>query len=382
MRACAIVVGAGSGTRANMRPPKQYQKLDGEPVFARTLNAFLGHPEIHHVTAVIADEHEQLFRNTVQPHLNGSVSTAAGGHSRTRSVISGLNSLPRDCATHVLIHDGVRPFVSRSLVDRVLDALREHAAVVPGIEIADALWRTDNFMAAEPVNRDGIMRVQTPQGFEMRTLLEAFRLRGGCADDDAAIAAAAGIDVRIVNGQEDNVKLTTEHDFEQVRRRLRAGFDIRTGTGFDVHRFGEGAGVILCGVHVPHNKCLMGHSDADAASHAITDAIYGALAQGDIGRWFPPSDDKWKGADSMRFLTHASGLAARLGYVIRSLDCTIVCEAPRIAPHAEAMRQKVAAAVKTDPGRISIKATTSEGLGFTGRGEGIAAMSTATLSRN
>ena len=382
MSVCAIVVGAGSGSRAKMDPPKQFQTIEGESVLARTLNLFLDHPGIDHVTAVISDEHRHLYRQTVLPSLNGAVSLAAGGNSRTRSVISGLNSLEPHSATHVLIHDGVRPFVKHGLIDRILEALREHDAVVPAIEISDALWRASGLRAAEPVSRDGIIRVQTPQGFRLQSLRNAYRQTSGSADDDAAIAAAAGIAVQVVAGQEDNVKLTREQDFEQARGRLRTASDIRTGTGFDVHRFGEGEGVVLCGVHVPHDKCLLGHSDADAASHAITDAIYGALAEGDIGQWFPPSDPQWRGADSMVFLEHASKLAAKRGYVIRSLDCTIICETPKIAPHANAMRRRVASALRLDVGRISIKATTSEGLGFTGRGEGIAAMSTVTLGRN
>lgn len=380
MRVNAIVVAAGSGIRANMNPPKQFQQIEGKPVLARSLNKFLSHPKIKGVTVVLSKEHETFFQDIIHPCLNGCVSIVDGGNSRTQSVISGLNSMQDDSVTHILIHDGVRPFVSNDLIDRVINALHHHSAVVPGIAISDALWRQNGGNIIESLKRDGVIRVQTPQGFNIQALREAYRLSGKeTADDDAAIAIAAGIKVRVVDGQEDNVKLTTRNDFQQAQKISGLVPDIRTGTGFDVHRFTEGSEVILCGVRIPHQLSLEGHSDADVVLHAITDAIYGAIGQGDIGRWFPPTQPEWKDADSIIFLNHASKLASQKGYYISSLDCTVICEAPKIAPHAEKMRQNLASILNLDANRINIKATTSEGLGFTGRGEGIASLSTVQM---
>lgn len=381
MKTNAIIVAAGSGTRAKIFPPKQYQQLANKPVLARTLNVFLKHPEIEQVTVVLSSKHQKLFADIVQPYLIDDVAIAIGGATRTQSVVFGLNSMQKSAASHVLIHDGVRPFASNKLIDRVIDALTDYDAVVPGIPVADALWRQDNHIINESVCRDGVIRVQTPQGFKISTLNRAYELSAGnSADDDAAIAAAAGIKVYVIKGQEDNMKLTTQSDFTYASKQLNSASGIRVGTGFDVHRFTAGNKVILCGISIPHDQSLYGHSDADVAAHAITDAIYGALAQGDIGRWFPPSDPQWKNTDSMIFLRHASNLANELGYNICLVDSTIICEAPKINLHAHSMCKKISSILEIDIDLISIKATTSEGLGFTGRKEGIAAMSTVTLT--
>ncbi len=379
MQVSAIVVAAGSGTRAKMNPPKQFQMFGGVPVLAQTLKIFLSHPNIQHVTVVIAPDHQSHFENIISPFLTQPVSVAPGGDSRTASVMSGLKNLPPDVATtHVLIHDGVRPFVSPTLIDRVITALQDHVAVVPSLPISDALWRSDGQSVLELVERDGFARVQTPQGFKLATLLDAYRMCQDDADDDAAVVASAGFDVRQIRGHESNMKLTSVQDFEFAKQFQPR--DVRSGVGFDVHQFGEGQSLTLCGVKISCGKSLVGHSDADVATHAITDALYGAMAQGDIGRWFPPSDPQWKGADSMMFLSHAGKLACDLGYAIQSIDCTIICETPRIAPHADDMRAQIASGLEIDIDRVSIKGTTSEQLGFTGRGEGIAAMSSAMLS--
>ncbi len=380
MRAGAIVVGAGSGIRAKMQPPKQYQNLGNASIFATTLNRLLTHPHIDQVVAVISEGHEALFKECVMPHLAGTVLTTFGGDSRTESVISGLNRLQDDSLTHVLIHDAVRPFFSHQLVDRILHALHDHEAVIPGVGLIDALWKTNASLAVETVDRDEMIRAQTPQGFDIQTLLDAYSRCANTAHDDAAIAISAGIAVQVVSGEEDNVKLTTPKDFEREGIAPAKVPDTRCGTGFDVHRFGDGTFVTLCGVQVPHDQGLVGHSDADVSAHAITDAIYGALAQGDIGRWFPPDDPQWKDADSMVFLRHAYELARKCGYAIRAVDCTIICEKPRIAPFAASMQEKIAEVIALEIDRVSIKATTSEGLGFTGRREGIASLATATLT--
>lgn len=383
MRVSAIVVAAGSGRRAKMNPPKQYQRLGSIPVLAQTLNIFLLHPRIEHLTVVIAADHQSLFESIITPFLIGKVSIALGGNSRTASVMSGIQTLPHNLATnHVLIHDGVRPFVSQTLIDRVIDALEDHSAVVPAIPISDALWRIKGDQVHELVDRDQFARVQTPQGFELSTLLNAYKLCQESADDDAAVVAAAGFDVCRVRGQKGNMKLTSEQDFNQARQLLSPNPEFRSGIGFDVHQFGDGAYLTLCGVQINCGKSLLGHSDADVATHAITDAIYGAMAQGDIGRWFPPTEAKWKDVDSMTFLSHAASLATELGYTLCSVDCTIICELPRIAPHAEEMCTRISSQLEIDTGRVSIKGTTSEGLGFTGRGEGIAAMSSVLLSKS
>ena len=382
MRTSAIIVAAGSGKRAQMSPPKQYQDLSGQPVLAHTLKVFLDHPKINRVIAVISKDHRNLFEDLIVQKLHRSVEVVNGGNSRTESVMAGLNLLSTTSATHVLIHDGVRPFVSNRLIDRILESLVDHSAVVPGIINSDALWRTQGSLAVEPANRNAMIRVQTPQGFALEPLLDAYRCCTESADDDAAVAATAGIAVHTVNGEEKNVKLTTSEDFAEARRSLDAKIDVRAGIGVDVHRFGDGNSVILCGVSVPHDYSLIGHSDADVASHAITDAIYGSLAQGDIGRWFPPTDSKWKDASSMVFLKHASELARNLGFEISSLDCALICEAPRIAPYADLMAANVASNIGIEKSRVSIKATTSERLGFVGRGEGIAAMATASVVRS
>jgi 2-C-methyl-D-erythritol 4-phosphate cytidylyltransferase/2-C-methyl-D-erythritol 2,4-cyclodiphosphate synthase len=285
-------------------------------------------------------------------------------------------------AERVLIHDAARPCVSRAVIDRVLAALDGAEGAAPALPVTDALWTGGAFVEGTR-DREGLWRAQTPQGFHLPAILAAHRAYHGEAADDVAVARSAGLSVAIVEGCEDNIKITRPGDLQRAERILggRGAMDIRTGNGFDVHRFGDGAGVTLCGVRVPHDRALEGHSDADVGWHALTDAILGALAQGDIGRHFPPSDPRWKGAPSDIFLRRACALAAEGGWRLTHLDLTLICERPKVTPHASAMIARTAEVTGLDAGAVSVKATTSERLGFTGREEGIAAMATATLVR-
>ena len=381
MKVYGLVVAAGSGIRAGLDMPKQYALLGGTSVLSRTLNAMLDHPGIAGCVSVIAPDHEPMFRKVVEPELHRSVKLAHGGSTRSRSVRLGLEALEPLSPTHVLIHDGARPFVPAGLMDDIIGSLEGHDAVIPVMPVADALWRHSCGHLVSSVERDGTCRAQTPQGFAYGSLLEAYRNFTGEADDDAAVAVAAGMRPRTVAGSGRNLKITLADDMEIGETLISRGKGFRTGFGYDVHRLVPGDGVVLCGVEIPFDRSLKGHSDADVATHAIADAIYGGLADGDIGRWFPPDDPQWKSADSMVFLRHASGRAAELGYAVTGVDCTIICELPRIAPHAQAMRKRIASCLKIPPELVGVKATTSEGLGFTGRGEGIAAHAAVTLTR-
>jgi 2-C-methyl-D-erythritol 4-phosphate cytidylyltransferase/2-C-methyl-D-erythritol 2,4-cyclodiphosphate synthase len=311
------------------------------------------------------------------------VARVPGGATRDASVAAGLAALPPG-VTHVLIHDGARPLVSAAVIDRVIAALATSPGAAPALPVTDALWRGADGRVAAPVPRDGLWRAQTPQGFDLAAIRAAHAAHPGGAADDVEVALAAGLPVAIVAGEEDNLKLTVPADLARAERVIAASggprpMDIRLGNGFDVHRFAPGDHVTLCGVRVPHSAGLDGHSDADVGIHALADAIYGALAEGDIGQHFPPSDPQWRGAASRIFLAHAAGRAAARGYRIANVDCTLVCERPRIGPHAAAMRATLAEILGIDADRVSVKATTSERLGFTGREEGIAALATATL---
>jgi 2-C-methyl-D-erythritol 4-phosphate cytidylyltransferase/2-C-methyl-D-erythritol 2,4-cyclodiphosphate synthase len=361
--------------------PKQYQELGGRPVLARTIAALAAHPAVTEIVVVIHPDDAARAGATLPP----GVSSVAGGETRAASVAAGLAALPAP-VTHVLIHDAARPFVTRALIDRVLAALEHAPGAAPALPVTDALWREgDGGTVAGTAPRDGLWRAQTPQAFRLGAIRAAHASAPPGAADDVEVAHAAGLDVAIVPGEEDNIKLTRPEDWTRAARILAdqegdAGhMEIRLGNGYDVHRFGEGSTVILCGVEVPHERALQGHSDADVGMHAITDAIYGALAEGDIGRHFPPSDPQWKGAASDIFLRHAVGLAAERGFRIGNVDCTLVCERPKIGPHAGAMQRRLAEIMGLEPGRVSVKATTSERLGFTGREEGIAALATVAL---
>jgi 2-C-methyl-D-erythritol 4-phosphate cytidylyltransferase/2-C-methyl-D-erythritol 2,4-cyclodiphosphate synthase len=369
----AIIVAAGRGTRAGGDLPKQWQMLNGQPVLAHTLAAFAGLPR---VLVIHPDDRARAEA------IAGDAQIVEGGATRDASVMNALLALEGRGVAHVLIHDGARPLVSAAVIDRVRGALEASPAAAPALAVTDALWTGTQGLVSGTRDRTGLYRAQTPQGFHYDAILAAHRAHPGGAADDVEVARAAGLAVTIVEGDENNLKLTFPGDFDRAAAIMKGrGMDLRLGNGFDVHAFCEGDHVWLCGVKVPHGKGLLGHSDADVGMHALTDAIYGALAMGDIGRHFPPSDPQWKGAESHIFLRHAAELARSHGYAIANCDVTLICERPKIGPHAEAMRAALADIMGVEIGRVSVKATTSEQLGFTGREEGIAAIATAALMK-
>ena len=376
-RTAAIILAAGRGTRAGGATPKQWRTLAGQPVVTHTLGRFRHHPAIDMTVLVLHPE--DLNRNAGIP----SDLVVEGGADRAASVRAGLEALVDHEVTRVLIHDVARPCVSDETITAVVDALEKAAAAAPALPVTDSLWTGSGSWVTGTQSREGLFRAQTPQGFDYAAIRAAHAIHPGGASDDVEVARAAGLEIAIVPGDEDNLKITLPGDFERaasiLRRNDRNGMNIRLGNGFDVHAFGAGDHVTLCGVRIPHSHGLVGHSDADVAMHAVTDAIYGALAMGDIGQHFPPSDPQWKGTASEAFLRHAVALAADRGFAPGNVDCTIICETPKIGPHAAAMRDSLAAIMGIGADRVSVKATTSERLGFTGRGEGIACIATCTL---
>ncbi len=379
MTVAALIVAAGRGTRAGPGAPKQYRLLAGAPVLRRTLAAFCGHPGIGLVLAVIHPDDRDAYM-AAAAGLPKLLPPCPGGPTRQASVLLGLEALAAHAPAHVLIHDGARPLVSPDIIARSIAALDAHRGALVALSVTDTIRRAANGLAGETVPRDGLWRAQTPQAFRFDAILDAHRRQaGGELTDDVAVAAAAGIEVAIIEGDESNMKITSADDLARAERLLSGG-ESRTGSGFDVHRFGPGDRVMLCGVAVPHTHGLVGHSDADAGLHALTDAILGAIGAGDIGKHFPPSDPQWKGASSDRFLAHAAKLAREAGGRIVHVDVTFICERPKIGPHVEAMRARVADILGIEVERVSVKATTTEGLGFTGRNEGLAAQALASLS--
>ena len=377
----ALIVAAGRGARAQRgtsAPPKQYWPLGGKPVLRWAAEAFASHPLISGVQIVIADEDREHYETATSGLMLRP--PVIGGSTRQHSVRHGLEALSETATQNVLIHDGARPFVSAALISRVIDALGSNDAVAPMLPIADTLRRkTAEGFRIEP--RENLLRAQTPQGFRFGAILTAHRVFVEMnATDDFALAERAGLSLSAVSGEEMNLKLTTRDDFILAERMATASLsDTRTGTGFDVHRFAAGDHVWLCGVKVPHDFGLEGHSDADCGLHALTDAILGAIAAADIGAHFPPTEERWRGAPSHLFLAHAASLARDKGGVIAHVDVTLICERPKIAPYREAMRARIAEILGLDIERVSVKATTTEGLGFTGRREGIAAQALATI---
>lgn len=374
----ALVVAAGRGRRFGGDLPKQYQDLAGRPVLRHTLAALAVNPQIDAVRAVIHPDDIDLYREAAAGL--GLLDPVFGGETRQDSVRLGLESLEPLDAKVVLIHDGARPFVNSGTVGRVVAALDSHPGAIPAVAVADTLKRGVGGLVGGTVERADLWRAQTPQGFRFADILAAHRaVIGQELTDDAAVMERAGLAVALVHGAEDNFKITTAADLERARRAFSGPGETRMGTGYDVHRFAPGTGVWLCGVLVPHDFGLDGHSDADVALHAATDALLGAISAADIGRHFPPTDPKWKGASSDRFLAHAAGLIAALGGRIIHLDITVICERPKVGPHRPAMQARVAEILGIRQDRVSIKATTTEGLGFTGRREGIAAQAAATV---
>ena len=380
MPSCTVlIVAAGSGQRFGAERPKQYLDLAGRPILRRTVEAFLRHPRVSGVQVVINPAFRDLYETAVAGL--GLPEPVAGGASRQDSVRNGLERLAESAPDLVLIHDAARPLIDEAAISAVIAALDAQPAAVAAVPVADTLKRGRDGLVADTVDRSGLWRAQTPQGFRFPDILAAHRAAAGLElTDDAAVAERAGLPVALVPAKEENFKVTTPDDLTRAARILDANLsDIRTGMGFDVHRFTDGDHMTLCGVRVPHTHKLEGHSDADVGLHALTDAILGALCAGDIGSHFPPSDPQWRGADSARFLRHAADLVAERGGRIAHVDVTIICERPKVGPHRAAMTARIAEILGMDAGRVSVKATTTEKLGFTGRGEGIAAQAVATV---
>lgn len=398
MTIAVVIVAAGRGTRAagtnvTSQPglPKQYVRLAGEMVLTRTLRAFAEHPAgCPLLQVVIGPDDRELFDEATKDGFPKLLLPVIGGATRQASVLAGLEALMPHQPSRVLIHDAARPFVSANVIDRVLGGLTRTPGAIAALPVADTLKRGDiNGEISATVDRTAHWLAQTPQGFHFSAILSAHRQAQNAArqnfTDDSAIAEWAGLAVSLVQGSAKNIKLTTQEDMilaEQTLSRMTPTYglpDVRTGTGFDVHKFAPGDAVWLCGVKIPFTQKLDGHSDADVGLHALTDAILGALGDGDIGSHFPPSDMQWKGAASHLFLTHARSLVEARGGRISNVDVTIMCEAPKVGPHRDAMRAAIADILRIDVSRVGVKATTTEGLGFTGRREGIAAMASATL---
>lgn len=392
VKTAAVIVAAGRGVRADGGPertvPKQYRRLGGEAVLTHALRAFAAHDDVDAVIAVINTDDRALY-DAASARLTQKLRPAViGGATRQASVRAGLEALDPVAPERVLIHDAARPFVGPALIARVVAALDDHDAVLPALPVAETLKRGRGGRVTATVDRADMWLAQTPQGFRFQTIREAHAgaaaSEGSGFTDDASIAEWHGVEVAIVDGETTNSKLTTVEDFEMADRLLAArdGAGIgewRTGHGYDVHGFAIGDQVVLCGVSVPHDHALHGHSDADVGLHALTDALLGAIGDGDIGTHFPPSDPQWRGAASDVFLRDAAARVRARGGRISNVDVTLICELPKIGPHRAAMQQRVAEILGIGRDRVSVKATTTEGLGYTGRREGIAAQASASV---
>ena len=373
MKIAAILVAAGTGSRFGADMPKQFLMLAGKPVIrhaAETLAARV---------SLLQPVGEAGLIGPALDGIAGLLPCVAGGATRQDSVRAGLEALEPFAPDVVLVHDAARPVIPAETIPALLAALDESPGAIPAAPVADTLKRVVRGLITETVSREGLFRAQTPQAFRFATLLAAHRSGLIGATDDASLLEAAGLSVDVVPGSEDNIKLTYPEDLIRLERIMAIASVPRVGTGFDVHVFEAGRPLVLCGVTVPHDKGLAGHSDADVGIHALCDAIYGALAEGDIGRHFPPSEANWKNADSARFLNHAAERIAARGGRLANADVTLICERPKITPHAPAMIARLASLLGVEAARISVKATTTERLGFTGRGEGIAAQAVVSI---
>jgi 2-C-methyl-D-erythritol 4-phosphate cytidylyltransferase/2-C-methyl-D-erythritol 2,4-cyclodiphosphate synthase len=377
MTIAALLMAAGSGQRFGAPQPKQYLPLLGRPVIRHAAEALLRDGLVGRLLPVVAAGEEAR----VAALLAGlpALPPVAGGATRAASVRAGLEALAADPPSIVLVHDAARPVIPPGTIAALRDALADAPGAIPAQPVSDTLKRAAAGRILETVPRDGLFRAQTPQAFRFAALLAAHRDGDGGATDDAAMLEAAGLPVALVAGGEANIKITWPEDLARVEAHLSARLVPRMGTGFDVHRLVPDRPLILCGINVPHPIGLAGHSDADVGIHALCDAIYGALAEGDIGRWFPPSEAQWKDADSARFLRHAAQRIAARGGVLANCDVTLICERPKITPHAPAMRARLAELLGAPVDAVSVKATTTERLGFPGRGEGIAAQAAAVV---
>jgi len=375
----ALIVAAGRGTRMGGTLPKQYQLLAGRPLLRHSVETLAAQPGIDWVRVVFHPDDRERYSEA----LSGLdlLPPVPGGAARQDSARLGLESLESLAPDRVLIHDAARPFVDAALIARVLGALDRAPAAIPALPVSDTLKRASGDRIAATVDRARLYRAQTPQGFHYRAILAAHRaVIGEELPDDAAVAERAGIAVELVAGSEENLKVTSAEDLAHAERVAAANAgEFRSGQGFDVHAFGPGDHLFLCGVKVPHAHALVGHSDADVGLHALTDAILGALGAGDIGLHFPPSDPEWRNAPSHLFLSHAADLVRKARGIIVHVDVTVICEEPRVSPHRAAMVARVAEILGIPPTRVSVKATTTDRLGFLGRGEGMAAQAIATL---
>ena len=375
----AMIVAAGIGARAGLALPKQFEPVNGKPMICHSVESFLSHPAIDQVWIVIGEGQEELLREAL--HSLSGYQLVIGGPTRQRSVFNGLSAIRNvGGARNILVHDAARPFVSNRIIDELLDQLGTAAGVIPVLPAVDTMVELAHGQMDSVVDRDKLWRVQTPQAFDFAKLLAAHEHFSSDqnSSDDAQIFKAAGHIVTVVEGEESLKKYTLPNDFTQGRNtdmRLT-----RTGMGYDVHRLASGEELWLGGIKINHDKGLSGHSDADVLLHALTDALLGAIAAGDIGDHFPPSDPQWRGAASSRFVEHAVSLIAEKGGIIHNVDMTVICEAPKIKPHREGIRRNIAEILSISIDRISIKATTTERLGFAGREEGIAAQAIATIS--
>ncbi len=386
MECAAIIVAAGRGERAGAaRTPKQYRRIGGRSVLAHAAAAFADHAAVDRVLAVIGPDHAADYAADPDLTQAGLLPPVVGGEHRQESVLRGLEALADDPPDTVLIHDAARPFVGTEVIGRVLDRLATHPAVIPTVPIVNTVKRVAaDGTVSQTIPRETLVAAQTPQGFAYEAILAAHRQAAGTSKpftDDAAIAAASGLAIERVDGDPANVKLTTADDLAMAEARFSAWpwFETRTGQGFDVHAFGPGDAVMLGGIRIAHDAGLTGHSDADVILHALTDAVLAAISDGDIGAHFPPGDPQWQGAASDRFLAFAADRVRARGGTVVNLDATLIGEAPKLAPHRDAIRARIADIAGLDIDRIAVKATTSEGLGFTGRREGLAAQAIATV---
>jgi 2-C-methyl-D-erythritol 4-phosphate cytidylyltransferase/2-C-methyl-D-erythritol 2,4-cyclodiphosphate synthase len=371
----ALLVAAGSGSRMGGELPKQYRPLGRIPILRRAVMAFADHPRVAEVRVVVADGWVENAYRAIGGAF-GDVRPIIGGATRGQSVRNGLDAIDGEI---VLIHDAARPFCPSAVIDRLLDALDHHSAAVPALPVHDTLARWTETLG-ETIDREGAARIQTPQAFRLADIRAAYeQWRGPYPSDDSAVAKAAGFDVAVVAGAFELDKLTTDEDWRRAEALVAGRTVTRTGIGFDVHAFGGDGPVMLGGVAVPHERGLVGHSDADVVLHALTDALLGAAGLGDIGEHFPSSDPRWRGASSDQFLLSAAALIGQRGGIIDHVDCTLICEAPKISPHRDAMRSRIAQILTLRTQQVSIKATTTEGLGFAGRREGIAAQAVASI---
>ncbi|OSZ70471.1 bifunctional 2-C-methyl-D-erythritol 4-phosphate cytidylyltransferase/2-C-methyl-D-erythritol 2,4-cyclodiphosphate synthase [Sphingomonas sp. IBVSS1] len=377
MRIGALIVAAGAGIRAGGGMPKQYRDVSGQPLLRHAVTGLLNHPGIANVTVVINPECRDLYETSVAGLVLPP--PVAGGATRQDSVRAGLEALAADPPDVVLVHDAARAFVPAAVIDALIAAFADPAVegACPALPQVDSLRRGADGRFSGSVDRDNLWRVQTPQAFRFPAILAAHRAAAPGQTDEVAIALAAGLAVAITPGDERAFKVTEPHDFAKAE--AMTVYSSRAASGFDVHRFGPGTHVWLCGVKIPHDAGLVGHSDADAGLHALTDALLGTIAAGDIGDHFPPSDERWRGAASDQFLAHAAQLVRERGGIIDHVDVTLICERPKIGPHREAMRARMAEILGLAIDRVSVKATTTEKLGFTGRQEGIAAQAMASV---